>query len=402
MYTKRIKILLMFFIVVLLSACNMPSSRSSTQEAPGLINTIAAQTVEAQMTSDASGVATSTSQPSQDSGQDAPTQTPQPSNTPQPTNTQPPPPTNTPIPSSTPIPCDSITWGKDVTIPDNTELTPGESFTKTWRLKNSGSCTWTSGYSLVFDSGTAMGAPASQQLTTGTIAPGQEVDISVDLTAPDDPGTYQGFFKLRNPSGTIFGLGSDSKPFWVKIVVPEISGVMVDFIALADEATWGSGVTPINFAGPGHMTITYDATDADANGYVRSVTSPKLEDHGSSGVVLETHPKEENDGYIVGRYPAYKVGAGDKITGRLGFLALGDGTCGTGDAIFQIRYTVGDDLDTMTTLGEWHEHCDGTMRKIDVSLSGLKGKTVHFYLIVLANGSPDQDRAVWASLGVFR
>ena len=110
-----------------------------------------------------------------------------------------------------------MTFVKDVNIPDDTEYDGGEDFTKTWRLKNTGSCTWTSGYSLVFDSGDAMGAPASTQLTTGTVAPGQEIDVSIDLTAPDDPGTYKGNFKLRNPGGVIFGWGEESKSFWVQI-----------------------------------------------------------------------------------------------------------------------------------------------------------------------------------------
>jgi hypothetical protein len=389
-------------LIFLLGACNMPSSKAPTQDEPGLIHTIAAQTVEAQMTQSASGNETATTQPTQDPGQGVPTQTPIPSNTPFPTNTPPPPPTNTPFPTATQIPCDHITWGKDVTIPDNTKLVPGEVFTKTWRLKNTGACTWNSGYSLVFESGAAMGAPASQQLTTGTVAPGQEIDISVILTAPDDAGTYQGFFKLRNPNGTVFGLGNDSKPFWVKIVVPELSGVMFDFIAQADDAVWGSGVTPINFAGPGHIVLTYGGPDSDANGFAMIKNNVKLEDGSASGVILETHPKWENDGYIIGKYPAYKVGAGDRLQGRIGFIAFEDGTCGAGNAIFQIRYTVGDDLGTMTTLGEWNETCNGQMRKLDLDLTALKGKTVRFYLIVLANGAADQDWAAWASLGVFR
>lgn len=123
-------------------------------------------------------------------------------------------------PSATPIPCDKVNFVKDVTIPDNTKLTPGSAFTKTWRLKNDGSCTWSSGYKLVFDRGDAMSGPQEVPLTTGSVAPGQTIDVSVNLTAPANPGSYQGFWKLRNSSGVLFGWGDKANSaFWVKITV---------------------------------------------------------------------------------------------------------------------------------------------------------------------------------------
>jgi hypothetical protein len=80
---------------------------------------------------------------------------------------------------------------------------------------------------LVFDHGDSMGGPASKPLTSGTVAPGQVVDISVDLTAPSSPDTYQGWWKIRNPTGIVFGVGtSGNVAFWVKIVVaPETTTV---------------------------------------------------------------------------------------------------------------------------------------------------------------------------------
>jgi hypothetical protein len=134
-------------------------------------------------------------------------------------------PTLTPTVTSTLVPCDRAAFVTDVTVPDGSDYYAGQAFTKTWRLRNNGSCTWTSGYALVFDHGDAMGAPASVQLTTGTVAPGQTVDISVNLTAPGSVGTYRGYFLLRNPSAVVFGIGANADvAFWVEIeVVP--SGV---------------------------------------------------------------------------------------------------------------------------------------------------------------------------------
>ena len=129
-------------------------------------------------------------------------------------------PTFTPLPTATEIPCDRATFVTDVTVPDGADYSPGDVFTKTWRLKNTGSCTWTSGYDLVFDHGDQMGAPAVSQLTSGTVGPNQTLDVSVQLTAPGSEGGYKGYFKLRNPQGVIFGIGASANiAFWVEIEV---------------------------------------------------------------------------------------------------------------------------------------------------------------------------------------
>jgi hypothetical protein len=105
-----------------------------------------------------------------------------------------------------------------VTIADDSSVFTGAEFTKTWRLRNSGTCTWTSGYQLVFDHGDRMSAPDAVMVTSGSVPPGSTVDVSVTLKAPSDAGTYQGYFKLRNPSGVLFGIGADDQTaFWVKI-----------------------------------------------------------------------------------------------------------------------------------------------------------------------------------------
>jgi hypothetical protein len=127
--------------------------------------------------------------------------------------------TLTPTPARTPLPCNIAGFIDDVTIPDGTEMEPGESFTKTWRLRNNGSCNWTDGYELVFVSGDQMDGPTVQEFTTDWIYPGFEVDVSVDLVAPSEPGTYIGYWKLQNEAGVPFGLAPTSGPFYVEIVV---------------------------------------------------------------------------------------------------------------------------------------------------------------------------------------
>jgi hypothetical protein len=147
------------------------------------------------------------------------TRTPTSTITPSPTKT--PTRTLTPTLSLTPPPCNWAQFIADVTYPDDSEMGLSDHFTKTWRLKNIGSCTWTSGYALVFDHGDRMGAPDSQPLTPGTVAPGATLDVSVNLVTPDTPGTYQGYFKLRAPDSSVFGIGPDANgAFWVRVIVP--------------------------------------------------------------------------------------------------------------------------------------------------------------------------------------
>lgn len=125
--------------------------------------------------------------------------------------------TSTPIVTAavSAIPCNMASFIADVTTPDGTSITVNSPFVKTWRLKNVGSCTWTSGYQLVFDSGDAMNGPASQQLTVGSVPPGTTIDVSVNLTAPASAGNYKGNWKIREPGGQIFALSTG--PFWVQI-----------------------------------------------------------------------------------------------------------------------------------------------------------------------------------------
>ncbi len=76
-------------------------------------------------------------------------------------------------------------------MPDGTSFKPDQDFTKTWRLKNIGTCTWTKAYALVFVSGDRMTGDKVTQLKAN-VAPGQTVDISIELTAPVELGKSTG------------------------------------------------------------------------------------------------------------------------------------------------------------------------------------------------------------------
>jgi len=107
----------------------------------------------------------------------------------------------------------------DVTIPDDSVLTPGEPFTKTWRLKNTGTCTWGPEYKLMFSSGDQLNGPGSVSLPQ-PVAPDAETELSVALTAPTAPGAYHGEWILQSPTGA--QIGSDGAyPLYVQIIVSD-------------------------------------------------------------------------------------------------------------------------------------------------------------------------------------
>jgi hypothetical protein len=112
----------------------------------------------------------------------------------------------------------------DVTIPDDSQIPAGQSFVKTWKLVNTGTCTWTTSYSAYFFYGDRMGAPESVPLDV-SVEPSQSVEISIEMVAPQSPGSYQGNWKLSNAAGDLFGIGPNGNlPFWVRIVVPQNLG----------------------------------------------------------------------------------------------------------------------------------------------------------------------------------
>ena len=109
----------------------------------------------------------------------------------------------------------------DLTIPDGTQIPAGETFTKTWRLVNSGSCKWTRLYKLVFYSQNPLGA-TYEHFLPGEVLPGYAIDLSVEFTAPLQLGTYRSNWMLQAPDGSLFGLGMNADtPFYVSIVVVE-------------------------------------------------------------------------------------------------------------------------------------------------------------------------------------
>src|SRR5687768_4612708 len=137
---------------------------------------------------------------------------------------------------------DSALMIADVTVPDDTQMSPGQTFTKTWRFMNNGKCNW-SGYSIAFVAGDRMASPDTAPVPEAE--PGATVDVSVELSAPSADGSYTGFYELRKANGETLPIGIEST-FWVRILIGDAPPVVVNPPAF----TPVSGVPTVRVTGP--------------------------------------------------------------------------------------------------------------------------------------------------------
>jgi hypothetical protein len=160
-----------------------------------------------------------------------------------------------------------------VTVPDGSQFPPGTGFVKTWRVQNSGSCTWDGRYRMVHVGGSRLGAISDSFAIPATVAPGQTIDLSVSLAAPAEPGNYQSDWQFSNPQNVRFGAGRNNSPLWARITVTQpanasISGYAwqdrdLDNVVDADE--YLRAVNIILSGGP-QCTTTINSTGTDNNG----------------------------------------------------------------------------------------------------------------------------------------
>jgi Ig-like domain from next to BRCA1 gene len=100
--------------------------------------------------------------------------------------------------------CYNMTFVSDVTIPDNTPVAPGQTFTKTWKVVNNGSCAWDAGFKFAFVSGDAMSGTA--YTLPASVAVNATIDLSIAMTAPTNKtGALQGNWQMSTAGGQFFG-----------------------------------------------------------------------------------------------------------------------------------------------------------------------------------------------------
>lgn len=315
-----------------------------------------------------------------------------------PTTHTPQPPTDTSAPPTiTPLPCDGAEFIGDVSIPEGTVFSPGVTFTKTWRVQNIGSCTWTTAYAWIYYSGDLFEGTVQTTLL-GDVPPGSTVDISVPLVSPSQAGTYTEYWMLRNASGTLFGAGpAANTPFSVKIQVTEGETIEYDIAKDYCQATWVNSST----------TLGCPTTSQDENvGFVYRDDSPRLE---TGDVVnkptLVTHPDGGTQsrysvlgeqGIIAGIFPSLRIDQGERFKATIGCL-YGYTDC---NALIFLLAQMPDG--SQEILGSWQELYDGQVTEVDVPLDSLAGQNVNLILVVQNNGSATDDYAFWKNPRLVR
>jgi hypothetical protein len=163
--------------------------------------------------------------------------------------------------------CDRAEFVADITIPDGTEMAPGSVFTKTWEVKNVGTCAWNENYKIIFYFGQQMAAQSSFKLTTETVDIGDTLKISIQMTAPTQVGEYYSHWRMQNDKGEIFGLGANADPVFaqIKVVAGSTTKTPTSQISATPTSTTVVVNTPTNTAMPTNTPIDTPTTEPSGN-----------------------------------------------------------------------------------------------------------------------------------------
>jgi len=214
---KKKVLISLFILSLILSACGTPS-----EEDLAMASTAAAQTVEARFTQTAANTPT----PEPENAEENETET-------EPTPTLTPTPTETPIPEVAPEGCLVATFVGE-TVPDGTIVEAGQYFTKSWSIRNDGTCTWHKGYKLVYWGGDRLGSALEYEFFEET-PPGEVMSFPIQLLAPETPGEYGGEWMIKSPSGYTFGVGEYSVPISASVDVRDPDDIKYGIVSVEYE-----------------------------------------------------------------------------------------------------------------------------------------------------------------------
>ena len=302
---------------------------------------------------------------------------------------------------------------EDINIPDDTIVYAGDKLTKTWRIKNVGTCTWTPDYKLVLTNGSLVG-PSSFSVFENEVPPNETVDISIPFIVPNTLGESQVFFHLDDGLGNQFGVDKDRKsPLWIQVIVeqpplsftpaestplatPPISNpslltddsdLKFDFYDQYCAAEWRLDETIIPCPGiPG-----------DANGSVYGLGQAISESGNiAPSAIIVNFPETDAETKISATYPELTVEDGDHLLVDIGCV---DGAVNC-SVLFNIYYVNenGEQFGILA-IGEFY---DRQISSHNLDLSSLAGNNVRFILEVDSLGNSSDDTIVWIQPRILR
>lgn len=237
----------------------------------------------------------------------------------------------------------------DVTIPDYSQHLQGDEITKTWRVRNTGTTTWTTDYYLEFQKGERLGAPDQINLTE-SVAPNDFIDLSIDFTVPNATGEYSSYWELKNEDGQHVGVEEEGKFLTLFMIIRSVGEDPGD----GDGGDGGNGssggisggakitnatvsVDDANYSGscPEGITFTYTVTTSNAG---RVVFYLELNAISPSGYNFDPTPEYDidfNSGYTV-TYQ-YTLFSNSSVSATARVVAVGENTFNSSRVNFSIN-----------------------------------------------------------------
>jgi hypothetical protein len=332
-----LKLSLLVIVVILLVGCNMPGETDQAAQQTAAAQTVDASVQEQPTNTPEPPIPTETTAPDSEGGDQGGTQsgeiTPTVAQEASPTPTQP----------GDEIGDDVAEFIADITIPDYSEFKAGETITKTWRVRNSGTTTWTTDYTVVFEKGEKLGAPNSINLPK-SVGPNQFVDISIEFTVPSAAGEYSSYWNLKNPDGQKVGVAEEGKYFTMFMIIQSVDETDDGGTSTSGGIAGGAKITNAtvsvdkpNFSGscPAQLTFTYTVTTSKAgkvNFHLKfNALSP-------SGYVFDAPPEYTvnfTGGYTV-TY-TYTLFSSDSVNATVKVEAVGSNTFTSAPVSFKVK-----------------------------------------------------------------
>jgi hypothetical protein len=304
-------------------------------------------------------------------------------------------------------------------------MAPNKAFRKTWRVQNIGTCTWDSDYAFIFIQGDKMQGEAVR--ITQNVAPGQTVDIPIDMITPSTPGAYLGYWMLRVGGKTFGHSKTTNKPFTVSVTVSSSpSGTIFNFASGACTAQWRNSNRELRCPGQiGYPLgfVTKVANTELENGVVYPLglwTHPQFGYIGGGGRICppapSISPRTEIDpldqcsptgsqpqsassqqGIILGTFPAIIIQAGDHFRVEAIGCQSGYTQC---NVTFQVYYQVNSQQKKL--LVEHNQVYDGNIDTINENLSPYANNYVTFSFRVIGLAQTSENAAMWIQPQIWR